>query len=211
MKKNSEESLKSMVYKSMYTDILEGKYPPGSVFTEKELVEKYSISKSPIREALIELSNEGFLKSIPRYGYEVLAVSSEEIDEVKIIRIILETGGLNYYFDKITADDIANLRALLSEKREEEISLLSHWERNTHFHLSLAECYGNAVLVSKLKSCFSTMTRAYTQYQFKRHNKASFKGEGTNHRALLAAIEKGSKDEALSILAADINDFVSGS
>ena len=45
MKKNSEESLKSMVYKSMYTDILEGKYPPGSVFTEKELVEKIVIEE----------------------------------------------------------------------------------------------------------------------------------------------------------------------
>ena len=207
MKKRGEESLKSQVYRSMYQAILEGKYPPGSVFTEKELVEKYEMSKSPIREALIELINEGFLKSIPRYGYEVLNVSEDEIEAVKETRLILEIGALEKCFDRISKDNIEKLYSLLESKNAEP-TLLEHWQRNTDFHIALSECYENEFLTNKLKECFSVMARAYMQYQYKRHNnKTSFKSEGVNHRALIKAIEEGDKAKAITLLTLDINDF----
>lgn len=207
MKKSAEESLKSQIYKSLYKELLEGEYPPGTIITEKELVEKYKTSKSPVREALIELINDGFLKSIPRYGYEVLAVSEDEIEAVKEVRLILEGGSLSSYFDRIKDEDIERLNSLL-ECEKEELSLIDHWNRNTEFHMALAECYENQYLLDKLTECFAIMARAYMQYQYKKHNnKTSFKSEGTNHKLLLKAIAEKNKDEALSILTSDINDF----
>ncbi len=207
MKKSAEESLKSQIYRSLYKEMLEGEYPPGTIITEKELVEKYKTSKSPVREALIELINEGFLKSIPRYGYEVLAVSEAEIEAVKEVRLILEGGALCLYFDRIKEEDIEKLDSLLDTDKE-ELSLIDHWKRNTDFHIALAECYENQYLLDKLTACFNIMARAYMQYQYKKHNnKTSFRSEGTNHRLLLKAIRDKNKDEALSILTSDINDF----
>ncbi|MGN0906205.1 MAG: GntR family transcriptional regulator [Bullifex sp.] len=209
MKKGSDESLKSMVYKSMYEEIMLGKYLPGMTFSEKELVEKYNISKSPIREALIELSNEGILRSIPRFGYEVLEVSQTELREVKETRAILELGALNISFDRITGEDISHLRKVLENAHQDgEKSVLLHWNSNSQFHLELASLSGNEYLVKQLKNTLMLMSRAYSQYQSKKHNKTSFRsGESHNHANLLAAIEAKDKEKAIEILARDLDSF----
>ena len=57
------KTLKGRIYQSMLEDILNGKYVPEEPFTEKELTEKYQISKSPIREALIQWIGQAGLAS----------------------------------------------------------------------------------------------------------------------------------------------------
>ncbi|MDD5972728.1 MAG: GntR family transcriptional regulator [Spirochaetales bacterium] len=209
MKKGSDESLKSMVYKSMYEDIMLGKYLPGMTFSEKDLVEIYQISKSPIREALIELCNEGMLRSIPRFGYEVLEISQSELRDVKETRAILELGALNICFDKISSEDISHLRKVIENAHNEgEKSVLLHWNRNIQFHLELATLAGNEYLIKQLQSTLTLMGRAYSQYQSKKHNKTTFKsGESHNHANLIDAIEKKDKEKALEILARDLDSF----
>lgn len=209
MKKGSDESLKSMVYKSMSEDILLGKYLPGMTFSEKDLVEKYNISKSPIREALIELCNEGILRSIPRFGYEVLEISQSELRDVKETRALLELGALNLSFDRITPEEISHLKMVLDNAQDEgEKSVLLHWNRNSQFHIELASLSGNEYLIKQLKNTLMLMSRAYSQYQSKKHNKTSFKsGESHNHANLIDAIEKKDKEKALEILARDLDSF----
>lgn len=207
LKPRKEESLKDQVYRSMYKAITEGQYQPRHRFTEKELVEKYNISKSPIREALIELCNEGVLRAIPRFGYEVLQISEDDIKNVKNARLILEIGALDAYFDRITEDDLDSLEQLLKEKKTEEVSILEHWERNSRFHLELMECYRNAYLTDMLKKSLSVMTRAYTQYQYRKHQKTSFTGTSMKHNNVLQAIRRGDKAEAIACLEADIGTF----
>lgn len=65
-------NLKDFVYKSIESDILAGNLHSGDIINEKDLVEKYGVSKSPVRDALIALCADGILKSIPRYGYEII-------------------------------------------------------------------------------------------------------------------------------------------
>ena len=61
--------------------IFSGEYKPNQILNEKELVEKYGCSKSPIRDALITLCNEGVLRNIPRYGYEVIRLTKEMVED----------------------------------------------------------------------------------------------------------------------------------
>ena len=68
--KRNEGNLKAQIYTKIFEDIIRGEYGPEDVLREKALVEKFHVSKSPVREALIELCKEGVLRSIPRYGYE---------------------------------------------------------------------------------------------------------------------------------------------
>lgn len=200
-------SLKQSVYKQLFSDILSGVYLPESVITEKELVERFGISKSPIREALIELCNEKIVRSIPRYGYEVLRITEKDIRDAKETRILVETGALSLYFDKITKEDISRLRDVLNIDANSEIDILKHWERNSKFHLALMEIYGNQFLIDLLESTLNFMARAYVQYQYNRYQQMKFQGKSMNHRKLLDAIEKGEKEEAIAILSADIGNF----
>ena len=74
-----EKSLKDQVYESILEDIFQGNVSPGDILNEKALLEKYHCSKSPVREALMALCADGILKNIPRYGYEVVRLSKEDI------------------------------------------------------------------------------------------------------------------------------------
>ena len=48
-------NLKEMVYNAVLQEIISGKYQPGDILNEKKLIEKYEVSKSPVRDALISL------------------------------------------------------------------------------------------------------------------------------------------------------------
>lgn len=201
------QTLKEMVYDKLFDDILGGVFKPEAVITEKELVERFGISKSPIREALIELCNEGVLRSIPRYGYEIIKITESDIMDAKASRIILEAGALDKYFDRIVPADIERLQALLDNKPSEEMGILQHWQKNSAFHLALMDIYGNKFMSSMLKSALDFMTRAYVQYQYNKYKQMKFHGTAMNHREVLQAIRKGDKENAVKLLAADIGNF----
>ena len=74
---NNPVSLKDSIYKAIMQDILSYEYKPNDILNEKALVEKYGCSKSPVREALLELCADNVLRSIPRYGYEVIRVTRD--------------------------------------------------------------------------------------------------------------------------------------
>ena len=67
--------LKDQIYEKVLNEITEGRYLQNEIITERELIEKYGVSKSPVREALIELCNENVLVSRPRMGYQIRPIS----------------------------------------------------------------------------------------------------------------------------------------
>lgn len=207
MKNSRDGSLKEFVYNSLYNDILNAKILPGESLTEKELVEKYNISKSPIREALIALANEGIIRSIPRFGYEVITISQADIAKAKQTRIILEMSGMNEYFNLISEREVKYLRSIINENKGTEMNLIEHWDKNSRFHIALMECYQNRFLTEFLTKLMAFMTRGYIQYQYNRHQNMHFTGEGTAHSELLDALEMKDKKLALAILSKDIGAF----
>ncbi|MCB6367310.1 GntR family transcriptional regulator, partial [Intestinibacillus massiliensis] len=56
-------NLKDMIYSKVFSSIIKGEYSANDIISEKQLIEKYQVSKSPVREALGKLCSEGILKS----------------------------------------------------------------------------------------------------------------------------------------------------
>lgn len=94
MMQKVRNSLKNIVYQETLDGIIRGEYKANQVINEQELVEKFGFSKSPVREALVSLCNEGVLRNIPRYGYEVVRLTRQDVDEMLAFRYILESGML---------------------------------------------------------------------------------------------------------------------
>ncbi len=206
-KGNNGKTLKSAIYKAMLNDILTGVYRPEQPFTEKELVSKFNVSKSPIREALIELINEGMIRAIPRYGYEVLRIRSSQVEQAKQTRQVLECGAFDMYFDRITKDKIDFLYSIINEAKGKEHDILEHWDGNSCFHLALMDCYCNDYLSSMLSSVLNLMKIAYVQYQYDKWKNFHFKGDSHTHSDLLGKISSGDKNEAIRLLRMDIESF----
>ncbi|WP_418668271.1 GntR family transcriptional regulator, partial [Allofournierella sp.] len=66
----SKNTLTEQVYERVYEDVVNGVFVNGQVITENMLIQRYHVSKSPVREALVSLCDEQVLQSIPRTGYQ---------------------------------------------------------------------------------------------------------------------------------------------
>ena len=104
--KKEKDSLKSIVYQQTLDGIIKGEYKANQIINEQELVGKFGFSKSPVREALISLCNEGVLRNIPRYGYEVIRLTGKDVNEILRFRFFFFVGLLRDCYTFIAQDQM---------------------------------------------------------------------------------------------------------
>ena len=109
-------SLKRQVYDGVMNLIASGEFLPGSIITEKKIIEKFKVSKSPVREAMLELCKDGVLTSIPRCGYQVTEMSGKTLSEIVDLRLMLEITNFRNICKNITADTIEKTVSEVSKK-----------------------------------------------------------------------------------------------
>ena len=201
-------TLKEIVYHKILNGILSDEYKPNQIITERELVEKFGYSKSPVREALLTLCNENVLLSHPRYGYEVVRITSDDVNNILEYRYILEGSLLRKYHEAVGEEQIQELRLL--DKvcvATLEKDMWTHWEANTRFHLALASYSKNAYAVKQLSSAMTALKRAYAQFYWQKWTTVNPNDDVRFHEDLIQCLEKGELDRALSCLRNDLNDF----
>ena len=104
---------------------------PNDILTENQMIEKFGVSKSPVREALVELCKDGVLINIPRMGYQVRAVTLKEIMDILEFRVDVEVGGLRKSFPVLTRENINMLRMIAEKHNADEDRIVSNnWQRN---------------------------------------------------------------------------------
>ena len=85
-------------YTAILKDIIRNVYDQSSIITEKSLLNKYQVSRSPVREALLMLCNEEILQSVPRVGYRIKPISIKGIKDAIALRLIIEQAAMEIYF-----------------------------------------------------------------------------------------------------------------
>lgn len=204
-----EKTLKEKVYSLIFDSIIKGKYPQGTILREKALTEKYKVSKSPVREALVELCNEGVLKSLPRYGYEVVRLTKQDIEDILDFRIIVEGGALRKSISDIGTEQTDQLEEIdklcISEKARDDF--WTHWEYNKEFHLKLMSFYSNEFAYNSLKRAMDTLTMAYAQHYWNKWDNISFPRDTKAHIKIIRCIKKKDLEGAIHFLKEDIEDF----
>ncbi|MFR2849170.1 MAG: GntR family transcriptional regulator [Hungatella hathewayi] len=129
------QSVKELVYEGILNDILQGVYPANSILNERMLTEKYQVSKTPVREALVQLCSEGILKNIPRFGYQLPVITPAEINGIIEYRMMLECAALEKTIRIITNDEIdalvAHATSAVKLSQQKDITVQ---ETNMEFH-----------------------------------------------------------------------------
>ena len=199
-------SLKTIVYNSVLEGIFKDEYKPNQIINEQELVNKFGYSKSPVREALIALCSDGILKNIPRFGYEVVRLTRQDVDQILVYRFILEGGYLTAYYNTITEEQyqrLEHLNTLCNEATE----VWEHWEANVNFHLGLLSCSNNQYAYDELKKSMNILKRAYAQFYWEKWNVVTQPTDVSHHVDILDCIRKKDIDRALAYLREDLSDF----
>ncbi|MDZ4733749.1 MAG: GntR family transcriptional regulator [Nitrospirota bacterium] len=153
MAKRQFSNLSASIVATLKERIIHWQYPPEHRLTEAELCQKFSVSRSPVREALRTLATDGFLKKMPNRGYAVKQYNFHEIEELYEVRLALELYVVECLAKRGTAkkDDVDALKrtwtSLLndSSKKDEALARL-----DTLFHETLAHAAGNKSLLRHL-------------------------------------------------------------
>lgn len=203
-----ESTLSEKVYNGIIEEIVTGKLTSSSVIRERELIEQFGMSKSPVREALVMLCSNNILYSIPRYGYKVKATDRDYFEGVQRLRMVAEPAYLDIHFDRLNKTAIDRIRRK-QKKFSKEIFLdpMKYWEITSQFHLDLAEEYHDTYYYEMLEKMLSQELVSFSQlYWYDWENVIDRKLED-NHSVILDLIEEGKKEEAIEALKADIATF----
>lgn len=196
-------SLKEQAFSYVIIAIIKGEYTTESIITEKELCSKLQMSKSPVRDALVDLCSQRILRSIPRHGYVVVQYTERDIYDLIQYRIFLECGALDECFENITPTQLCLLSNVVDLEfttlRNKDIS--DYWKDTLNFHLTLVSFSGNEFIYNQLKSAISTALRAYLQLYWKN---ISLLKPSQIHAEIVQAIRAGNKVQAIELLKKDI-------
>ena len=165
-------SLKATIYQRVMEMISQGQLTPDMTFSEQQLIHQFQVSKSPVREALIQLCSENVLRSIPRQGYQVIEINRKDIQDLTQLRLLLELGNLPYALANMTRERLGELKRQ-NEERRQPSATKQLWEsrnRNTRFHMTLSRYGENAQIANCMAHAMATSTRAYAQlFTVKKH------------------------------------------
>ncbi len=184
--------MNEQVYHSLRGDILAGKFEGGQQLLQKELAERYRVSRIPVREALSRLSSEGLVVLVPYKGAAVASFSISELREIFEIRFALESLMLRHVVLNITEEAARRVHDLLVVSTREPLerrSRKTHW----NFHSALYEIAGKPRLLEMIKSQYDKVDR-YMQIYLARAGaqEQSFR----SHDAILQACRAGDTVEA---------------
>lgn len=200
-------SLKDSIYQAILQDILSYEYKPNDIINERALVEKYGCSKSPVREALLSLCNDNVLRNIPRYGYEVIRMTRDDVREMLQYRYILESGLLLENYTRFTPAQIDRLEAINEKCSAADSDVWSHWASNSEFHRKMLLYCGNDYAAQELSRCMDRLKRAYAQFHWDNPEGAPFSMDTRNHESILRCLREKDREGLVCALKEDMNDF----
>lgn len=194
-----EKSIKSQVYDAILNDIINNEFPLDKYLTEKALMEKYQVSRSPVREALVQLQSERLISSTPRHGYLICRPDWKELRDIAAFRAMLECGFLSQYHHLITPEHIQSLRKLCYDHEQtSDQNFITLWKANTAFHAELFSFYGNQFALTALLDAIDRQVIYYIEVR------DHFALSTDLHLAILDYLEKKEIKTALAVLQADI-------
>lgn len=185
------------VYTQLKQDVFNAKYKPNELIVERDIAEKYGVSKVTAGEALHRLCAEGHLTAYPRSGYMVTTLTPTEMQQIKRLRIAMESLAVDIICAEADDAAIGSLYGYISEDFSESDSASF---RNSEFHLALARLTGDKYIISVIESALGSASRV-EQYvtEEKRSEWQDY------HRAIVDALAQRDPAGAKQCLVEDIN------
>ena len=183
-------SLRILAYEAMKERILKGGLMPGETLSASEWAEELGISRTPVREGIQLLAQEGLVEVFPKRSTFVARLSVRDVRESFEIRQAIEGFAARLAAERRTEEHIAAMRAALAAPGDNDYdsgasfhTLVVQAADNSYLEQAFASAEGRIELASRLASTV-----------------ASTHASDSTHEAILVAIEAGDADEAEAVM-----------
>lgn len=154
--KSKERDLTGEASRRIKQMVLNYDLRPGQKLEHQALSDQFGMSRTPVREALGRLTEEGFVVRIPHKGYFVAEITEAEARELFDLREVLEVYSVENAIKHATDRDLAELRAILGNYKNAIAQGVSRrmFLEDENFHLRIAEISGGVLLKRMLTTIF---------------------------------------------------------
>lgn len=163
---NAYLPLRDVVFNALREAILKGDLKPGERLMELQLASKLGVSRTPIREAIRMLEQEGLAVTTPRKGAEVAKMTLKDMEDVLEIRDALDELAVRIACQKISDEQLKQLEDMkeLFEKSTQTGNVKKIAEADVTFHDVIYEATGNPKLVTLLNNLREQVYRYRVEY-----------------------------------------------
>ena len=197
-----EQPASDRVYQTLKARILNGESKPGERLKERDLVAELGASRTPIREALRQLSSEGLVVTRPRRGMIVADLEPREVKEIFDLGVILESFAAKLAALSATDEDIDRLKSLidtmdqtLSHASEDAFKRYIQLDRDFHDAISSAARNGRLQAILQQTINLRVLSQAFGQYSAEDYQQSL-----SQHRNIAVAIEARNPEWAESAM-----------
>jgi len=169
--------------------IIEGQLEPGQKISERALCERFGVSRTPLREAVKILANEGFVELTPHRGARVVKLTLKDFEEALPIMGALDAVAGELACQNATEQEITELAALTDHMAErfEAQDLEGYYKLNSRIHKLIMEMARNPTLTRSTRVLSERMRRARYELDMAPARWAEAVAE---HQAMVQAIKK---------------------
>ena len=193
------------VYEQLKRDVADFQLVPGDRFTENEISERLGVSRTPVRQALFRLQQEGFVEVLFRAGWRVLPFDFDQFEQLYDLRMVLETTAVHRLCEDAVRVDHALLDALAAiwlappAERSSDMGQVSQWDEE--FHCQLVAAAGNGEM-ARVHREVTERIRIIRRLDFTQQPRIDATYE--EHAKILHAVQRKRGDQAAMLLRAHI-------
>lgn len=188
-------TIRDQVYQLLKEEICDGVYEPGYWLQEKELSQRLRVSRSPVREALLQLSRDGLVQNIPNKGVFVREFSIRDIEDVFDLRIMMESFAILHTSPELKTEEKEKLLELLAaiDRPHATGDRKEYIAADIQLHHYLIELCGNQFLMKAYGDVYS-MIKQFCIYSL--IDLARFNNSMEEHRQIVHSLVTGRIEEA---------------
>lgn len=192
--KQNEKPLSTRVYDTLLTKLLEGELRPGDIINRRQVAEQCHVSVAPVAEAMIQLEQEGFLKTMDRKGTIVRYFTKEDIQGHLILKEAIECAAARRYTKSDILDNYDYLYSMAVElDGNPSLEGMPRWKLDLELHKALVSLAGYDELVN-------AYVRTAVPNLFFRINQLVPDGARQSHIQLLRDLMDEDRDQAVEKL-----------
>jgi DNA-binding GntR family transcriptional regulator len=197
------DSLREKVTRALEAAVVAGEMEPGVIYSAPALAERFGVSATPVREAMLDLVGEGMVEPVRNRGFRVVAVSETDLDQISQIRLLLEVPIMGQVAKLLTPQRAAELSKLGQriEAAAEQGDLIQYLDCDRQFHCEMVSIAGNPRLTD-LVDRLRRQARLFGLQQLA--DSGRLLASAQEHRAMIRMLLTGDVAASESLMSAHI-------
>jgi GntR family transcriptional regulator of vanillate catabolism len=198
----SHSGLAGEVYQRLVDALVQGTVKPGDRLIQDRLAEELDVSRTPVRDALLRLKEEGVVEPSGRRGYVVCSLTEDGLRDLYGARDAVESYAAAVVAE-LGGDTLEQVREALAQATARKLrSSRESFEANRSFHRAIVETAGNAYLLSFFDAIWGRAIGALAYHDFYAHSPHD--EFVTEHEALIKDLASGDPTRARGAMAEHI-------